>query len=104
MRENMNKSRLLEVIEIRCSAKEARISLEHYLNKWVEQINSEKTITDIRIYKHLKIDTDFSIHLQYNQNLKKGADALGEQLADELKDYGLVNRALWIEQHLKDHS
>ena len=104
----MEKMKYLEVIELRTS-QENHSLLEQYLAKWMEQVKTDKKVQSIKIYKHVDLETDFSIHLQYdlriiNSNIREITPfPLGELLKNELKEFGLVNHKIWIEQVLNNN-
>jgi hypothetical protein len=59
-------------------------------------------LEEIRIYFHADLDTDMSIHLHWQTDEpSRQQSAVGVRLAQLLKDYGLVNYDLWIEEERK---
>lgn len=53
----------------------------------------------IRVYRHATMETDLSVHLQWDSGLvePRGSKA-ARHLARVLEDYGLVNRSAWSEE------
>ncbi|MCK4348713.1 MAG: hypothetical protein KAW47_08860 [Thermoplasmatales archaeon] len=102
----MEKMKYLEVIELRTS-QENHSLFEQYLAGWMEQVKTDKKVQSIKIYKHVDLETDFSIHLHHdlkikNFDLRKTTPfSLGELLKNELKEFGLVNHSVWVEQYQK---
>ena len=87
----------LEIIELRFGGSN-REMLESHLKKLINEAKRQS----IKVYCHVTVETDFSIHLKHDS---KRADVsgspLGLQLASALKEYGLVNHSVWIEMHSK---
>jgi hypothetical protein len=63
-------------------------------------VNQEARQQKIKVYSHITVETDFSIHLYHDS---KEADIsgspLGSRLASALKKFGLVNHSVWVERH-----
>ncbi|MCK4311434.1 MAG: hypothetical protein KAW88_01725 [Candidatus Cloacimonetes bacterium] len=94
----------LEVIELRTS-QENHSLLEQYLTGWIKQVKKDIKVQSIKIYKHVDLETDFSIHLHHDLKIKNlgfketTPFSLGELLKNELKEFELVNHSVWIEQY-----
>jgi len=88
----------LEIIELR-SVGDKRAVIELQLKSLINEVNQEARQQKIKVYSHLTVETDFSIHLH---NDSKSADIsgspLGQRLASALREYGLVNHSVWIEK------
>ena len=87
----------LEIIELR-SADSNREELMQRFNKLVIEVDKEAENTSIKIYNRVNINIDFSIHLLHNsEKIDYNGSQLGLSLASELKDFGLINHAVWLE-------
>jgi len=65
---------------------------------------SPANIYEIKLYRHSELDNDLSIHLRWiNDGSGEQKSTLGQQLVHELREFGLVHRAVWIEETLNDH-
>lgn len=53
----------------------------------------------IRIYQHAAVETDLAIHIQMAEPPANQVDAeLGVRLSTALREYGMVEDTVWIEQ------
>jgi hypothetical protein len=88
----------LEIIELRSVGNNLKL-LEPELKHLIEELNIESEQRAIVIYNRLAVDSDFSIHLFHDS---KEADingsSLGAHLVSTLKEFGLINHSVWIEQ------
>lgn len=88
----------LEIIELRSVGKN-RTEMELQLNSLIDEVKQETRQQAIKVYSHITVETDFSIHLH---NDSKSADIdgspLGQRLVSALKEYGLVNYSVWVEK------
>jgi hypothetical protein len=51
------------------------------------------------VYTHSTLPTDISIHLHYDSaQVENQGSLLGLQLISELKAFGVVNHAVWVEK------
>lgn len=88
----------LEIIEIRAVGNN-RDLFESQLHSLINQLNQEKTLNNVKIYKHVLLETDFSIHLFHgSQKTDTGCSSICKQLIPSLKDFGLVNHTVWVEK------
>lgn len=89
----------LEIIELR-SAGSQRALLESQLQSLINEVNQEARQQQIKVYSHITVETDFSIHLYHDS---KEADIsgspLGLRLTSALKKFGLVNHSVWVERY-----
>jgi|GEM_PF-2295992 len=68
------------------------------------ETSSDSTNYEIKIYRHSKLNQDLSIHIRWvNDDLREENSALGEQLVHNLRDFGMIHRAVWIEETMKSH-
>ena len=88
----------MEVIEIR-SVGDNRARLESQLQSLIKEVNQEAELQAIKVYKHVMLETDFSIHLYHEtKEAEIGRSSLGLRLVSALKEFGLVNNNVWIER------
>ena len=89
----------LEIIELR-SVESNRTLLESQLQSLINEVNQEARQQKIKVYSHITVETDFSIHLYHDS---KEADIsgspLGQRLASALKEFGLVNHSVWVDRY-----
>ena len=91
----------LEMIEIRTTGKNQE-ALEAYLASWQAEVLTIENAPLINIYKHAALETDFSIHLLYDDKTKESdVRILSHRLTADLKAFGLVNRTMWQEYRLR---
>ena len=86
----------LEIIKVRS----VRINSEE-LDEFLRSMDkiSQKRLIEIKIYRHAAIETDLSLHLLWiAKQPEKNGSALGLRLAQALKDFGLIDHSLWMEQ------
>jgi hypothetical protein len=87
---------MLEIIELRTSPGNVEIA-ETFLREWA---SAQKTaFWTTRYYKHITLETDFSIHISYppgKTSMRQVSEV--KQLADSLKDYGLVSHNVWTQR------
>ncbi len=90
----------LVVIQVRTARKNIYL-LKEFLADWLAQITSNGKGKSIEIYKHVSVETDYSIYLRYD-TMRAGENyqVIGERLSSALKDFGLVNFNVWNELEL----
>ena len=89
--------KILEIIELRSVSKQLNF-LKPELNSLINKLNKETNGCSIKIYRHLSLDTDFSIHLHYNSNkTDNNGSTIGLQLISVLKEFGLTYHHIWCE-------
>jgi hypothetical protein len=63
----------------------------------------DKDLVRIRIYRHIAIETDLSLHLHWESNgPTRKASVLGHQLVQMMKAFGLIDHSLWLEDERQD--
>jgi hypothetical protein len=88
----------LEIIELR-SVDSNRELLKRQLKALIDEAHKKAEQQAIKVYNHVAIDTDFSIHLLYDSvKADINGSPLGLQLVSTLKKFGLVNHSVWIEK------
>ena len=85
----------LEIIELRTSGSIHNDMLNR-LTYLIEEVNNQKYKHDIKVYYHINIENDFSIHIVHDTDeiISRGSD-FGIFLASTLKYYGLINHNVW---------
>lgn len=57
------------------------------------------SIKKIKIYRHVNMETDLSVHLFWNSGkADSGRSPLAQHLIQFLKEFGLVNHSVWLEE------
>ena len=88
----------LEIIDIR-STKDKSLQLKTELPKVIDELQKEYKGDEIKLYLHLSLETDFSIHIYHD-----GTPAVhhvhptSQQLIALLKKYGLTHHSFWVQQ------
>jgi len=91
----------LEIIQLRTVDSDREL-LEFQLEALINEVEEETKKQAIKVYSHIAIHTDFSIHLFHDsKKAKDKGSQLGLRLASALKEFGLVNHSIWIEMHSK---
>lgn len=89
---------VLEMIELRTGTKN-RGEVDRFLEDWLGKIKASEQKQRIRVYHNALLETDISIHLFREWDAETiDVSPTGSQLAIALKDFGLVNYNIWIEQ------
>jgi hypothetical protein len=98
-KERGNKMKWLEIIEFRSVGKN-RTTMEKKINGLIDEVKQKMRQQAIKVYSHISVETDFSIHL-YNDSdsADYGGSPLGQRLISALGEFGLVNHSVWIEKH-----
>jgi len=85
----------LEVIKLRSARKGSGLLEELLLS--TAQMN-QSGLVETKIYRHAALDTDLSVHLQWNSEMPEpNGSALGLRLAQALKEFGLIDHSVWVE-------
>ena len=88
----------LEIIEIR-SVRSNRKLLETHLQDLIKEVCQEADLQGVKVYRHLTLETDFSIHLYYDaEKAEISGSPVSIRLISSLKEYGLINHTIWVEQ------
>lgn len=87
----------IETIEIRLSSKLSR-ALEKDIAAIIETALSAEEVSEIKLYKKQRLNSDYLIVLIYNKQYSETQNkALGEQIKTELKEYGMIYQNHWDE-------
>ena len=93
--------KILEIIELRSVSKQLNF-LKPELKSLIDKLNKESNNCSIKIYRHLSVDTDFSIHMHYDSNkTNNNGSTIGLQLISVLKEFGLTYHHIWCELNIK---
>ena len=88
----------LEIIEL-CSLNADPGLLLNHLTALFDQIAARNTPCSVQVYRNGFVDTNFSIHLSCESlDSREFRSAMGEHIADVLKELGIVNHTVWIQQ------
>ena len=88
----------LEIIEI-CSLNKSRELLEKQISELCDQMSAASVDVGLKVFLNGFIEGNFSIHLLYEtkeSNVRKSA--LGERLAEALRECGMVNHNVWMQR------
>ena len=90
--------RWIDIITLRSST----TSLESLNNEVLLSIINnmpERSLKGSKIYRRYAMDSDLSIHLFWDsENIEQKENILVQHLIQFLKQYGLVNHSIWVEQ------
>jgi hypothetical protein len=85
----------LEIIKVR-SAGESHFLLEELLYS-IEKL-SQKGFLEIKIYSHIVLESDLSIHLCWeSEQPEPNGSTLSLHLIKTLREFGLVDHSIWTE-------
>jgi hypothetical protein len=88
--------RWLEIIKLRSIGKEYE-TLKTMLGS-IDR-SGQKGLMEIKTFRHTAFETDLSLHLYWeSEKTEKIGSALGLRLAQALKEFGLIDHSLWIEE------
>jgi hypothetical protein len=60
---------------------------------------SQSGLTAMKTYRHAALETDLSVHLHWkSERPEENGSALGLRLAQALKEFGLVDHSVWMEE------
>jgi hypothetical protein len=86
----------LEVIKLRSVGKGSGFLEELLLpmDKFIQN-----GLVETKTYHHAALETDLSVHLLWDsEHPKQNGSALGLRLAQALKEFGLTDHSVWIEE------
>jgi hypothetical protein len=87
----------LEIIEIRAVGSKREL-LESQLQDLINVVNQDTNLQTIKVYMHVILETDFSIHLFHDsQKVDTSCSSICTRLVSSLNDFGLVNHTVWVE-------
>jgi hypothetical protein len=88
----------LEIIQIRAVGSNREL-LESQLKLLIDQVNQGAKHTTTKVYKHVTLETDFSIHFFHDSDkTDTKCSFICTRLVASLKNFGLVNHTVWVEK------
>ena len=85
----------LEVIKVRSAGKDFEL-LKESLRSFDK--SDQPALVEMKTYYHAALESDLSIHLHWESELpEQNGSALGLRLAHALKEIGLTDHSVWIE-------
>ena len=85
----------LEVIKLRSAG--GNLGLLEELLLTISGSNQSELV-EIKTYRHAVLETDLSVHLHWNSEMPEpNGSALGLRLAQALKEFGLVDHSVWVD-------
>ena len=93
-----DKMNVLEIIELRSSNKDDEM-LSNKLTGFVDDLNEEYKNSTVKLYRHLIVETDWSVHIEMQTEIKNTSPSqLGLRIASALQGFGLVYHSVWSEE------
>lgn len=87
----------LEIIELRLSVSNSEPVMRE-LEALVNEMNRKNKNDSVRLYTNAIVKTDFSIHIMHeSEKIDKSGSCQGISIAENLKEFALVNHNLWIQ-------
>lgn len=91
--------KLLEIITIRSGENIPKPLISELLSQ-IERIHTIERPSEIKIYHHARVNSDVSIHLHWRyKSSNPGKSPFGMMLYHTLRDFGLLNHSVWIEEN-----
>jgi hypothetical protein len=86
----------LEVIKLRSAGKSFGIPEEFLMS--IDKFN-QNGLVEIKTYRHAALETDWSVHLLWeSEQPEQNGSSLGLRLAQALKEFGLIDHSIWVEE------
>ena len=86
----------LEVIKLRSAGKDSGLLEEFLMSK---DKFDESRLVEMKTYHHAALGSDLSIHLHWeSEQPEQNGSSLGLHLAQALKEFGLVDHSIWVEE------
>jgi hypothetical protein len=87
----------LEVIKLRSAGGSLGL-LEELLLPLSE--SNQRGLVEMRTFRHAALETDVSVHLHWISEMPEpNGSALGFRLVQALKEFGLVDHSVWVEEN-----
>lgn len=97
------KTNYLEIIELRSNNIDLKI-LNSKLIEFKDELNTKKENYNVKLYRHLMIETDWVFHLHYQSEIVNTSQSeLGLSIASILQEFGLVHHSVWAEDMDKEN-
>jgi hypothetical protein len=88
----------LEIIELRSSNEDHEI-LSEKLTGFVNDLNKEYGNFTVKLYRHLTVETDWSVHIHIQTEINfTSLNQMGQRVASALQEFGLVYHSVWLEE------
>jgi hypothetical protein len=74
-------------------------TVKKQIHELLSDINKKENSWKISAYNRVMIESDFTIHLMHESDkvIKTGSE-LGLYLSASLKEFGMVNHSIWIQE------
>jgi hypothetical protein len=61
--------------------------------------SNQRGLVEMKTFRHATLETDASVHLYWNSEMPEpDGSALGLRLAQALKEFGLIDHSVWVEE------
>jgi hypothetical protein len=86
----------LEVIKLRSAGRDSEMLKELLLS--INKL-SQSGLVRMKTYHHATLETDLSVQLLWeSERPERNGSDLGLRLAQALKDFGLIDHSIWVEE------
>jgi hypothetical protein len=86
----------LEIIKLRSVGKDSRLLEELLLS--IDKFN-QHGLLEMKTFHHSALESDWSFHLHWESGRpEQNGSNLGLRMAQALKEFGLVDHSVWIEE------
>lgn len=86
----------LEIIKLRSAGNNSGLLKELLLS--IDRL-SQSELVEMKTYHHASLETDLSVHLRWeSERPEQNGSALALRLAHALKEFGLTDHSVWIEE------
>jgi hypothetical protein len=90
----------IEVIKLRSPGINEDLPDKNLLVK-LAQVNRAGGPWKMQIYSHVTVESDIAVHLIWKTGSpESGGSAVGMQIAEFLKPFGLVNHSVWAQEKI----
>jgi hypothetical protein len=87
----------LEVIKLRVAGNGE--GLLKALFREMNKAGQDRGLIEIKTYRHAALEADLSVHLHWESDRPdQNGSTLGLSLAQALKEFGLIDHSVWIEE------
>ena len=87
----------LEIIKLRSAGNGDGLRAE--LLRFIAEVDQEGGSVSIKAYRHAALESDLSVHLRWESDgPDQHGSALGLRLVQSLKEFGLIDHSVWIEE------
>lgn len=87
----------LELIHLR-AAVASQDALSTALGELQQRWASDENGVELRLFRHASLATDFAVHLMHRSEVAAGRSALGLRITAALKEFGMTDSSVWIEE------